>query len=61
MTHEKMILAVIAMDGGRVAGGAPIFICQTKEEMERVAANLEAILDGIAHELAEGLLVIVKH
>ncbi|KAF0994733.1 capping complex subunit for YIEGIA [Geobacillus sp. TFV-3] len=61
MTHEKMILAVITMNGGGVAGGAPIFICQTKEEMEQIAANLEAILDGIAHEVAEGLLIIVKH
>ncbi|WP_223812698.1 capping complex subunit for YIEGIA [Geobacillus thermoleovorans] len=49
------------MNGGRVAGGAPIFICQTKEEMEQIAANLEAILDGIAHEVGEGLLIIVKH
>ncbi|AKM19451.1 hypothetical protein NSQ51_10055 [Geobacillus sp. FSL K6-0789] len=61
MTHEKMILAVITINGEAVAGGAPIFVCRTKEEMERIAANLEAILDGIAHELSDGLLVIVKH
>ncbi|GLH65172.1 MULTISPECIES: hypothetical protein [Bacillaceae] len=61
MTHEKMILAVITTNAQKVAGGAPIFTCETKEEMERIAANLEAILDGIAHELAEELFIIVKH
>ncbi|MEB3752377.1 MULTISPECIES: hypothetical protein [Geobacillus] len=61
MTHEKMILAIVTTKGETVAGGAPIFLCQTNEEMERIAANLEAILDGIAHELSEGLLIIVKH
>jgi hypothetical protein len=61
MTHEKMILAVITTNQQKVAGGAPVFICETKEEMEKIAANLEAILDGIAHELTEELLIIVKH
>jgi hypothetical protein len=61
MTHEKMILAVITTNAQKVAGGAPIFTCETKEEMEGIAANLEAILDGIAHELTEELLIIVKH
>ncbi|ARA99344.1 MULTISPECIES: capping complex subunit for YIEGIA [Geobacillus] len=61
MTHEKMILAIITTNAENVAGGAPIFVCRTKEEMEQIATNLEAILDGIAHELSDGLFVIVKH
>jgi hypothetical protein len=61
MTVEKVILAIITTSPHKVAGGAPTFVCQIDEEMQRVAANLEAILDGIAHALSEDLLIIVKH
>ncbi|WP_078380165.1 capping complex subunit for YIEGIA [Sutcliffiella halmapala] len=61
MEFKKYILAVITTNKSKIAGGAPIFTCETKEEMEFVAANLEAILDGIAHGLGEDLFVIVKH
>lgn len=61
MDLEKYILAVITTNKAKIAGGAPIFTCETKEEMEFVAGNLEAILDGIAHGLGEDLFVIVKH
>jgi hypothetical protein len=57
----KYILAVITTNASKIAGGAPTFTCETKEEMEFIAANLEAILDGIAHGLCEELYVIVKH
>lgn len=61
MMIEKAILAVITMDNSKIAGGAPIFICETKDELGRVAANLEAITDGIAHALSDNLYIIVKH
>ncbi|WP_085992021.1 capping complex subunit for YIEGIA [Oceanobacillus senegalensis] len=61
MKIEKAILAVITLNQSKVDGGAPIFICETKEELESVAANLEAITDGIAHALSEELFIIVKH
>jgi hypothetical protein len=61
MTHEKLILAVITTNPNKIAGGAPIFTCDTKDEMENIAANLEAILDGIAHALSDELFIIVKH
>jgi hypothetical protein len=61
MAQEKKILAVITTNSKKIAGGAPIFMCETREEMENVAANLEAILDGIAHALSDELLIIVKH
>jgi hypothetical protein len=61
MEMEKYILAVITTNSSKITGGTPIFTCETKEEMEFVASNLEAILDGIAHGLGEELYVIVKH
>ena len=61
MNLEKYVLAIITTNPSKVTGGTAIFTCETKQEMEHVAANLEAILDGIAHALSEELYVIVKH
>ncbi|AUJ26395.1 hypothetical protein CAI16_01770 [Virgibacillus dokdonensis] len=61
MEIEKAILAVITTNSSIVEGGAPIFICETRKEAEDISANLEAITDGIAHELSEELFIIVKH
>ena len=61
MILEKCILAVITTDVSKFAGGAPLFTCHSTEEMEFVATNLEAILDGIAHRLQENVYIIVKH
>lgn len=61
MVLEKVILAVITTKPNKVSGSQAVFICESKEEMEFLASNLEAILDGIAHALGEDLYVIVKH
>lgn len=61
MKIEKAILAVITLNESKISGGAPIFICGDQKELESVAANLEAITDGIAHALGEELFIIVKH
>lgn len=61
MNLEKYILAVITTNRNKVASGTGVFYCDSKEEMEHITANLEAILDGIAHGLTEELYVIVKH
>ncbi len=61
MNIEKAVLAVITTNPSKVNGGAPIFICESKKELETFAANLEAITDGIVHSLSEELYIIVKH
>ncbi|MBM4762136.1 hypothetical protein [Bacillus sp. B15-48] len=61
MDLEKYILAVITTNRNKVPAGTGVFYCDTKEELEHFAANLEAILDGIAHSLSDDLYVIVKH
>ncbi|WP_047985320.1 capping complex subunit for YIEGIA [Ornithinibacillus californiensis] len=61
MVIEKSVLAIITTNKEKVNGGAPIFICQDFEELQKTAANLEAILDGIAHALSEEVFIIVKH
>lgn len=61
MNIEKYILAVVTTNAKKVPSGTTVFHCESKEEMEHIAANLEAILDGIAHSLSEELFIIVKH
>jgi hypothetical protein len=58
---DKFILAVVTTNPAKVSGGASVFHCSGKEEMDTLTANLEAILDGIAHALGEELYIIVKH
>ncbi|HDX9629593.1 TPA: hypothetical protein ROY30_003295 [Bacillus cereus] len=61
MMLESVILAVITTAPEKFAGGAPLFTCESTDELEFVANNLEAILDGIAHRLQENVYIIVKH
>ncbi len=61
MNIEKYILAVVTTNSKKVPSGTTVFHCESKEEMAHIAANLEAILDGIAHSLSEELFIIVKH
>lgn len=61
MDLEKFILAVITTNPKKIPSGAAVFHCDSKEEMEKITTNLEAILDGIAHSLTEEIYVIVKH
>ncbi|UFT97637.1 hypothetical protein KO561_10405 [Radiobacillus kanasensis] len=61
MRLEKAVLAVITTNKTKIDGGAPIFLCDSKEELENVSKNLEAILDGISHALSEDMQIIVKH
>jgi len=61
-TIEKAILAIIALNNECILpGGVPIFIARNEEEQQRTAFLLEKILDGIAHDLENGVLIIVKH
>ena len=61
MELDKAILATITTNKEKVLPGSPIFVCHSKDEMDKIAANLEAILDGISHALSDELYIIVKH
>ncbi len=55
------IMAVVALDSQRIAGGAPIFIAENAEEMQRTAFLLEKIIDATAHDLKNGTIILVDH
>jgi len=61
MIIEKYVLAVITTKKEKVLFAPALFYCDTIEEMNEVATNLEAILDGIAHKITEDVYIIVKH
>ncbi len=58
---NKAILAVITTDRERSSGGAPIFFARDQQEMEEIAFQLEVILDAMAHQIGDGLMIMVKH
>lgn len=61
MTGTGTILAVITVNKERIAGGAPIFIESTHENMQQTAFTLEKILDAMVHEVSKDTLIIVRH
>lgn len=61
MIFEKAILAAVTDSIKKVPVGSNVFVCESNDEMDKVAAELEAILDGIAHKLSNDVYIIVKH
>lgn len=55
------ILAIITTTIDRVDGGAPIFVAESQEELEKKAFLLEKILDAMVHEIDATTKIIVKH
>ena len=61
---KQRILALIILDEvrDRVAPGeAPAFYAQDKEEQEKLALYLSRTLMAMAHDLENGVLMLVKH
>ncbi|MFT9847546.1 capping complex subunit for YIEGIA [Aneurinibacillus sp. REN35] len=58
---EKFILAIVTTNEGSIGGGAPVFYAQGEKELQQIAFTLEKILDGIAHEVMPGTIILVKH
>jgi hypothetical protein len=55
------IVAVVSSQKENIAGGAPIFIADSKEACEKIAFSLEKIIDASAHLLPNGVMILVDH
>ncbi|MGI9952870.1 hypothetical protein V3F56_10955 [Moorellaceae bacterium AZ2] len=58
------ILAVVATRDARekvAGGGAPIFFAEDEAEQQKLGLTLSRMLDAMAHDLENGVLVIVRH
>lgn len=54
-------MAVITLQKEKIGGGAPIFVVDTADDLQKVAFTLEKILNGMVHEITGETLVIVRH
>ncbi|SDN87834.1 hypothetical protein SAMN04487897_105243 [Paenibacillus sp. yr247] len=57
----SQIIAIVTLTKERIAGGAPIFVVDKEDELQRVSFSLEKILDANAHDLKNGTMILVKH
>lgn len=57
----KVILAAVALEPDKVAGSIPTFLVNETEEQQKIAQYLGRILEGVVHDLENGVLIIVKH
>ncbi|MDR6549450.1 capping complex subunit for YIEGIA [Paenibacillus qinlingensis] len=57
----SQILAIVTLTKERIAGGAPIFVVDGEDELQRMAFSLEKMLDANAHDLKNGTMILVKH
>ncbi|WP_158081983.1 capping complex subunit for YIEGIA [Paenibacillus ferrarius] len=54
-------MAIVTLMKDKVAGGAPIFVVDQEEDLQKVSFSLEKILDANAHDLKNGTMILVKH
>lgn len=56
------ITAIITTTKEKVSGGgAPVFIVNSREELQKLSLDLSKILDSSAHEISPETMIIVKH
>ncbi|KRF12182.1 hypothetical protein M5X11_07130 [Paenibacillus alginolyticus] len=57
----SQILAIVTLTKERIGGGAPIFVVDKEDDLQKVSFSLEKILDANAHDLKNGTMILVKH
>ena len=55
------ILAVVTTDTDRVVSGVPVFVAKDDEEVQRTCLLLSRIMKAMAHDLENGVYILVKH
>ncbi|UNC92476.1 capping complex subunit for YIEGIA [Candidatus Contubernalis alkaliaceticus] len=58
---SKIILAAVTLEPDKVAGSIPTFIVSEREEQQKISQYLGRILEGVVHDLENGVFIIVKH
>jgi hypothetical protein len=57
---KKLILAAVTTEKGKIRG-VPVFYAKDEDEKEIMALTLSRVLEAVAHELANGIYILVKH
>lgn len=62
MEQPTMIIAIITTKKEKIMpGGAPVFITDSEESLQKVSSTLEKTLDASAHEVDPDTMIIVAH
>ncbi len=55
-------LAIITTDDKMTtSGGCPIFYANNDEDLQNKAMLMAKCVDGIVHQISEGVLIVVRH
>ena len=58
---NNSILAVVALNSELVeSGGAPLFLARDLPELDRISKILARITGGVAHDLENGVYILVR-
>ncbi|MTI95671.1 MAG: hypothetical protein FH749_09295 [Firmicutes bacterium] len=61
----KAILATVVLESSKdkVAspGLGPVFVAENKEEQQKISMYLSRIMEAVAHDLENDVMVVVKH
>ncbi|EEG77117.1 capping complex subunit for YIEGIA [Dethiobacter alkaliphilus] len=57
---KKLILAAVTTHDKQVSG-VPTFYADNEEERARMSTILSRVLEAVAHDMGNGVYIIVKH
>ncbi|NLP36217.1 MAG: hypothetical protein GX357_01005 [Firmicutes bacterium] len=57
----KAILAAVTTTRDERITGVPVFYAETEEEMVEMSVILSRVMEAVAHDMGNGVYIIVKH
>ncbi len=57
---KKKIMAAVTCEARKVEG-VPVFYAKDEEEKEVMAVTLCRVMEAVAHDMGNGVYIIVKH
>ena len=60
-TINQRILAIVTTTPDKVISGVPVFIAKNDEEVQNTCLLLSRILKAMAHDLENGVYILVQH
>lgn len=62
LTNNILAVVTLKKDGNKVdGGGCPVFYAEDEEELEQIAMLLSRLTLSMAHDLGNGVYILVKH
>ncbi len=58
---SKYILAAVTINPDLVGGSIPVFYVSDEKEQQKISTYLGRILEGVVHDMENGVYIVVKH